>query len=66
MLVQNGRLEWVRGSYCESGACVEAAVSEEVVRLQNSNAASSAHLTFSWESWRRFVRAVAVGEIAQR
>jgi hypothetical protein len=51
---------WVRSSFCDTGTCVEASVSNDVF-VRNSKDPDVA-VRFSQEEWEAFVRGVKAGE----
>jgi hypothetical protein len=55
-------LEWQRSTYCDSSSCVETAGHGGLVLVRDSKNPDNPHLTFSHDSWKAFIAAVAAGD----
>lgn len=61
MLLSVDRLEWRRSSYCDSGACIEVALTRANVYLRG--AVPSEKLIISLERWVDFVASIKVDDL---
>jgi hypothetical protein len=56
-------LDWRKSTRCESGACVEVALTvDQLVAVRNSTEPSGPVLTFSRDAWRAFIEDIQIGE----
>ncbi len=56
-----GELVWQRSSACESGACVEVAITDNAVMIRNSANPDYILVTKSHTRWQEFLAAVKDG-----
>ncbi|WP_425570863.1 DUF397 domain-containing protein [Rugosimonospora acidiphila] len=56
-------LEWRRSRRCESGSCVEVAMTEDGVLMRDSKDAAGPVLQFDREEWAAFLGAIRQGDI---
>lgn len=56
-----GELVWQRSSACESGACVEVAITDNAVMVRNSANPDDMLATKSHSEWQEFLAAVKDG-----
>jgi len=54
--------QWVRSRFCESGACVEVAVSGETIMVRDSKNVDQPVLRFTRAEWTAFLDGVAAGD----
>jgi hypothetical protein len=62
MSAADSHRSWRRSSRCESGTCVEVAVTEAAVYVRNSDE-PGVELTFDRAEWVEFLAAVKEGEL---
>jgi uncharacterized protein DUF397 len=58
--------EWQKSSYCGTNACVEVAMTSNVVLVRDSKNPESAPLSFTTDEWSAFVQGVRAGEFNQK
>ncbi|GAA5184476.1 hypothetical protein GCM10023322_26040 [Rugosimonospora acidiphila] len=63
MLAADSERSWHRSSRCESGNCVEVAITDSAVLVRNSRE-PGVELTFARAEWAEFVEAIKRGELA--
>ena len=61
-MTESSDLEWHRSTYCSTGTCVEAALSDGNIILRDSKNENSPTLTFRPSEWNAFVNGVKSGE----
>jgi uncharacterized protein DUF397 len=57
-MIDGGGLGWRKSSRCDSGSCVEVAVTDEHVLLRDSADPDGPRLTFTSAEWAEFLRAL--------
>jgi hypothetical protein len=62
MSAEDHQLSWRKSSRCDSGTCIEVALTESGVRLRGSEDPGRA-LHFSRAEWAEFVAALKRGEL---
>lgn len=62
MPVADSHRSWRRSSRCESGSCVEVAITDAAVYVRSPND-PGVELQFSREEWAEFLAAVKEGEL---
>jgi hypothetical protein len=60
MATTGDKLSWNRSSRCESGTCVEVAVTDDEVHVRQADGHGQP-LTFSRQTWRAFTVAARAG-----
>ena len=61
-MTESSDLEWHRSTYCSTGTCVEAALSDGNVILRDSKKKNGPTLMFQPLEWQAFVNGVRSGE----
>jgi len=60
--VAKGQLDWKTARLCNSGTCVEIAVTDSQVYVRDNKHTEKEPLSFTHDEWRTFVGAVRAGE----
>ena len=56
------QLQWKTARLCNSGSCVEVAVTDQQVHVRDNKRTGKESLSLSHDEWRAFVGAVRAGE----
>jgi Domain of unknown function (DUF397) len=61
--INRGPLTWAKASRCDSGACVEVALTEAAVGVRDSTDPDGPKLWFGSTSWAAFIQDIREGQV---